>query len=220
MTIETLVQNYPRIYHMAEVGTWDSIRRHGLCSTTALLDLFEINGSERFKIESEHRPECVTIRHPVHGTAVIRDQKPMSLSALQRCLNGLTPQEWFQLLNRKTFFWLTSDRLNTLLGAKAYRKRPHCVLTVDSQLLLHRHAEHVTLCPINSGSTIYNPPTRNGASFFTIENYPYEERRRLRGRGGAIAELVVDYSVPDIRDMVLRVEHRQGDRVIETIWER
>jgi hypothetical protein len=32
--------------------------------------------------------------------------------------------------------------------------------------------------------------------------------------------LVVEYSVPDIRDMVVSVEHRKQDRVLECLWTR
>src|ERR1043166_590052 len=218
MTTDELVEYFPRLYHMAEAGTWESIRKHGLLSTTAMLDLFEVDGQLRKQIESAHRPECVTITHPVQGKAVIRDQKPMREATLLKCLDGLTPSRWYELLNRRTFFWLNSDRLTILLNARAYRDRPHCVLTVDTRRLVQRHASGVTLCPINSGSTIYNPPIRSGKSFYRIADYPFEERRRTRGRKGAIAELVVEYSVPDIRDMVISVEHRRQDKVIERVW--
>ena len=220
MTIDELVGNFPRLYHMAEAGTWESIRKYGLLSTTALLDLFEVNGQRRKQIESAHRPECVTITHPVYGKAVIRDQKPMRESTLLKCLQGLSPSQWYQLLNRRTFFWLDSDRLTTLLNARAYRSRAHCVLTVETKLLLQRHATRITLCPINSGSTIYNPPARGASSFYTIADYPFEERRKTRGRKGAVAELVVDYSVPDIGEMVISVEHRQQNNLLKRLWMR
>src|SRR5690242_18502139 len=104
---------------MAESGSLPGIRRHGLLSTSALLDLFEIAGSERYNIESCRRPGSVVISHPVHGQAVIRDQKPMSEEMLRRCLIGLTPRQWFELLNHKVFFWADGDRLQRLLGARA-----------------------------------------------------------------------------------------------------
>jgi hypothetical protein len=33
-----LVTDNPVLFHMAERGSWDSIREHGLLSTSALLD--------------------------------------------------------------------------------------------------------------------------------------------------------------------------------------
>lgn len=202
---------------MAEQGTWGSIQKHGLLSTTALLDLLGINGSQRDAIESCHRSESVILNHRL-GRFIVRDQKPLRPSTLSSCLQGVTPRDWYRLLNRMTFFWLTPERLETLLNARAYRNRPHCVLTVDTRQLLERHENRITLCPINSGSTIYNPPTRGKKSFYTIINYPFEHRRKARGKSNAVAELAVDYSVPDIAEFVTAVEHRQGSRVVQRIY--
>lgn len=220
MTVDTLIQHFPRLFHMADHNTWNSIRRHGLLSTTALLDLFGINGERRAQIESMRRPECVTITHPDYGVAVIRDQKPMSEAALSKCLSGATPQQWYELLNRRTFFWLNGDRLNRLLEARAYRDRPHCIITVDTRRLLERHADRVTLSPINTGSTIMSAQPRSPATFSSIADYPFDVWRQRRGKKTAIAELVVDYSVPDISELALSVEHREGSRLIETVWTR
>ena len=61
----------------------------------------------------------------------------MSESALKKCLNGMTPTEWYRLLNSKVFFWLTAERVTRLLSARAYRKREHTVLTIDTARLLN-----------------------------------------------------------------------------------
>jgi len=46
-----LLQDCPTLYHMAERGSWPSIREHGLLSTSALLDLYGKQGAEREAIE-------------------------------------------------------------------------------------------------------------------------------------------------------------------------
>lgn len=217
---DELVRRYPLLYHMAEVGTWDSIRRHGLLSTTGLLDLFEIAGAERERIESQRRPESITIKHPKHGTAVIRDQKPMRETAIASCLTDVTPRQWYEILNRRVFFWLTRKRLITLLTARAYKGKMHCVLTVDTTRLIKRHIDEVTLSPINSGSALYNPRPRGNRTFLAPSEYPYLERYKLRGEQDAIAELAVDYAVRDIEDLVVRVDHMKGEKVIKKLYER
>src|SRR2546427_5701554 len=156
MTVDQLVLHYPRLYHMANAGTWESIRARGLLSTSALLDLFAVNGEQRFRIESCHRPDSVEITHPQHGTVVIRDQAPMRERALGKCLDGITPREWYELLNRKAFFWVTQARVETLLGARLYRAKEHTVIEIDTKSLVSQHGDHVTLSPINSGNTLYN----------------------------------------------------------------
>lgn len=206
---------------MAETGTWQSIRRHGLLSTSALLDLFKINGTERRKIEDEHRPESVPITHEQHGSAVVRDQKPMRESALLKCLQKpYTPMDWFRLLNGHVFFWLDSRRLDGLLGARAYRDTQHCVLTLDSQRLVTDYKRDITLSPMNSGSTIYDPLPRGPKTFLPIADFPFEKRRATRPIQNAVVELLVKYAVPNVDNYVLKVEERQGARVIRTILDR
>ena len=205
---------------MAESGTWQSITKHGLLSTTALLDMYGINGEERRVIESCRRPESVTIPHDKYGPAVIRDQKPMSESALRKCLKGMTPSEWYRLLNGKVFFWLTSERVTRLLSARAYRGREHTVLTIDTAKLLERHQADVTLSPINSGSTVYNPQSRDVTTFQALADYPFEAWRKKRGAPTkAIAELAVRHAVPTISDMVVRVERRRESQILEVLYE-
>lgn len=216
---DDFVAYYPRLYHMAEADTWESISRHGLLSTTALLDLFGVSGLQRREIESMHRPTSVTLTHPEHGRAVVRDQKPLRESALRDCLRGMTPQQWYKLLNRHVFFWVTESRLRTLMNARAYRGRKHTVLILDAARLVSQHADRILLSPINSGSTIYNPRARGRQTFLPFSEYPFEERRALRGTANAVAECAVVYSIPDVRSFTLRVEHRIGDEVVDVLWE-
>lgn len=220
MQAELLVEKFPRLFHMADQDAWPSIQKHGLLSTTALLDLFEVGGEKRRALESRHRPECVTIQHPGHGAAVIRDQKPMDDKGLTRCLQGVSPTEWYEILNRRTFFWLTEDRLQRLLSAGAYRDRPHCVLTVDTRALVGRHLERITLSPMNSGCTKPMPHPRGRDCFLPVGEYPYEAWAKKRRKLDAVVELAVDYAVPDVATMVLTVEQRQVGRPPVLIYKR
>src|SRR5882724_8227425 len=142
-----------------------SIRKHGLLSTSALLDLYGLKGEQRRAIESSRRRESVMIQHEIYGPTVIRDQKPMSDRALGKCLQRMTPAEWYEVLNGKVFFWVTSQRVSGLLRARAYRGREHTVLSVDTAKFLARHSREVTLSPINSGSTLYKAQPRGRETF-------------------------------------------------------
>jgi hypothetical protein len=198
---------------MAEPGSWPSIEKHGLLSTSALLDLFEVRGAARKAIESCHRPHSVTLEHPRYGTAVIRDQKPMSEGALRKCLvGGLQPADWYRLLNRHVFFWLSRERLDRLLGARAYRSQRHTILEVDTAPLIAERAELVMLTPINTGSTIFKPQKRGPETFLSISRYPYESWRKKRGPKNAVVELAVASGVPNIRKFVVRVTEEGGGK--------
>src|ERR1700728_2842755 len=91
MDVQELIDRYPRLYHTAHVDAWAGIQAHGLLSTTALLDLFEVCGHNRDLIESTRRPESVVIEHRRFGRAVIRDNKPITDGQLARCLTGMAP---------------------------------------------------------------------------------------------------------------------------------
>ena len=205
---------------MAEKGTWPSIKKLGLLSTTALLDLYGIKGKERDRIESFRRPDSVRISHEEYGTAVIRDNKPISDKALDKCLTGMTKEAWYRLLNGKVFFWLSADRVSGLVSARAYREKEHIVLTVDTAKLLAKCEAEVTLSPINSGSTVYNPQPRDANTFASLKHYPFNEwEKKRRSPTKAIAELAVNYQIEDIDKMILRVERRKKTKILEILYE-
>jgi hypothetical protein len=210
MDVTDLVVRYPRLFHVAESGSWPSIEQHGLLSTTALLDRFEVTGAERVALEAVRRARSVTLVHGEHGSAVLRDQIPLNPTTLARCLVGMTPGEWYQTLNRRVFFWLTEERLERLLAARGNRGRPHDVLTVDSTSLVTAHESKITLAHLNTGTTVFRAPERGPDTFQSIAAYA---RRN-------VVELAVDYSVPDIAAHTLRVESRHGVDVVATLWQR
>src|SRR4051812_8979900 len=110
MLVKDLIEIHPRLFHMAEAGSWDSIRNLGLLSTTAALDILGIEGKSREKLECQHRSEKVSIS--ADGTTIVlRDQKPMPPSRLLTALHdGSTPESWYQLINSKVFFWADESR--------------------------------------------------------------------------------------------------------------
>src|SRR5665811_605720 len=216
-----IAADYPRLYHMAEQGSWASIERHGLLSTGSLLDLFEVEEPERGEILRRRRPASVHLKHATHGEAVVRDQIPLSETRLAACLSDMTLKKWLEALNSRVFFWLDEAHLETLLDARAYRDSEHDVICVDTATLLERHEADITLSPINSGATMYKPPQRGTQTFLPIADYPFDERRRARGIKNAIVELAVNGGIPDILEVALRVERRKaGGRGATTIWKR
>jgi hypothetical protein len=218
MDISELITTFPRLYHMAHANAWPGIQKHGLLSTAALLDLFHIAGEQRYQIESCRRPELVTVEHPEHGNAVIRDNKPMDDAGLKRALTGATPEAWYKLLNLKVFFWLTEERLQKLLGAGPYKNDNHCVLTINSELLISAYESKIWLCPMNSGCTKPFPHPRNPDTFSRISDYPFEMWKKKRaGAAKAVVELAVDYAVPDVSQFVELAELRNSKRIIRRL---
>ena len=215
-----LINHYPRLYHMAEDGALPGILINGLLSATALLDMYGVAGEKRIAIEERRRPESVILSRKGLPDAVIRDNKPMSDSALQKCLqDGLTPHQWYKILNGKSFLWLHKKRLHRLLEAKPYRNRGHTILTFDTASLVATHRDRILLSPINSGSTIMNPRPRGNDTFQSIEAYPFEARRKSRTLENALVELTVAHSVPDAADHLIVAQRIENDTISE-LWRR
>ena len=193
---------------MAEANSWESIKRHGLLSTTALLELFEIQDDARVSIESEKRPNSIEIHHPVCGNASIRDNRPINETVLNRTLVGISTANWYRTLNSRVFFWLTEDRLDRLRGAPAYRGRAHDILTVDTEKLVSAHETDIELCHLNSGAVHPGANYPRGlGSFQRIASYPWSQRCAV-APAEPIVELTVPYSVPNIETFIVDVRTR------------
>jgi len=208
LTPKYLAERWPRLYHMAEASSWESVKRHGLLSTTALLDLFGISGAQRDAIEAARRPESVPIHHADHGTAWIRDNKPINETVLRRTLTGMSEPDWYRTLNGRVFFWLSERRLEKLRNAPPYRQREHDILTVDTKSLVDVYATEIQLCHLNSGAV--HPAAdypRGAGSFQPIASYPWPDRLAT-APAEPIVELTIPYAVPDIDRFVIDVTTR------------
>ena len=217
MRPDDLIRAYPVLYHMTEDVNWPSIRRHGLLSTSGLVELFEIRGAQRKALIEERRPESVLISHPRVGQAVVRDNKPMSEAKLARALVGMTARAWYRLLNGMSFFWVREERVITLLSARGNRDRAHCVIVVNTARLLADHLPRVRLSPINSGNTAYLAARRGRSTFRPIGSYDYEQHRAARGRD-AVVELTVIGGIRNVERYVDRVERWRENRRIAHVW--
>ena len=204
-----LASRHPLLYHVAEDGALPGIERHGLLSTSALLRHFEVEESRRTRLESVWRQESKRISHPVHGTAVLRDQKPMRPEWLQKCLqDGLTPSDWYRLLNGKVFLWPSARTVTHLLHARPYRDRPHLVLVIDTRALLDDGRHVVAASAINSGNARRRPTPRGLGTFVPVSSGQLPRH---------IAEVVVDDSIVDVMPHIQRVERRFGNEVLEVL---
>jgi hypothetical protein len=213
-----LIAKFPRLYHVTDGGAWSSIRTHGLMSTSALLDLYGVQGTARAAFESERRAAGMALKRADFPDVLLRDQTPMSDKALVGCLvDGMTPRQWYETLNGKVFFWASMQRLQRLLTAKAGRDVAQLVFTVDTQSLVDTHRDRVRLSGMNTGSTIRKPLPRGPKTFLPIAEFPYDERRRTRAPSDALVELVVEGAVPDIMDHLIEVDEVGPDCRVE-VW--
>ncbi|CAI4029770.1 hypothetical protein DNFV4_00188 [Nitrospira tepida] len=196
-----------RVYHLAEAANWPSICLSGLLSTKVLLDLAGLQGTERERIERCQRLEHTTLPNGVQ----VRDQKPLPERSLATCLVGLTPPEWYELINSQVFFWLDADRLNR--QRRACEPRPQVVLVVDARRLVARYAERVSLSRINSGQACRRPAMRGRCTFVPyrlwIETGWSSETEglgiRLHARSQRPVELTVAEDARDVMSCLIDV---------------
>lgn len=217
MRAEDLWRTYPVLYHIAWGGSWPNIRRNGLLSTIALLQLYQKSDSEINRLTCFRRDHWVQIECPGLPNAVIRDQKPMSDEGVRRALHGTAePWEWYQLLNSMVFFWPTRKRLKTMLEARAYPKVNHDVLLIDTEKLVEMEFQDIRLSRLNSGCTVPFPHERDMDLFKKIPDYPFEKRRK-KNLNNAIAEVCVLTKVEHIHRAVREVKSGFAKEILDTL---
>jgi len=203
ISVDELVATYPRLYHLTHVDNWDLIQRIGLLSTSALLDLFGIDGETRRVLEASNRRELVPIRSDTYGVAILRDQKPMDDRGLGRALqDGISPEEWYRTVNQHVFFWVDRGRVERLLGARAYRHSRHALLVARTRDILDRYHATTVLSPINTGATKPMPHPRGTDCFVPLPAYPFAHWYQKRKGRDAVVEFAVRGTVENVMEAV------------------
>jgi hypothetical protein len=171
----------------------------------------------REAILRQRRAQSFELQHPVVGTVTIRDQKPLFLHNLD--LIDVTVEEFLELLNSRIFMWTHPQRLERLLGARAYRDTRHDVLVLDTASIVETYYDRIRLTGMNTGATIFpSSPPRGAESFVTIADFPFAARRKPLVDN--VVELCVIGGVDRVEDHVIQVEQRQGAAVTRTLYPR
>ena len=196
------------VYHLAEAANWPAIQRDGLHSASRLLDLAGVKGLDRERLE---KPQRVTHTELPNGVQ-LRDQRPLPPAALATCLIGMSPTEWYALINAHIFFWFDPARLNRQRAA--CDPRPQVVLTMDAGRLIEAYAEYIALTPINTGNARRRPAKRGAATFVpyvTWEASAWASEAAnlgtpLRPSSHPPVELTITRSLPNLMQFVVDVQ--------------
>ncbi len=128
-------------------------------------------------------------------------------------LDGLTPQDWYETLNRRCFFWVNEERLNSILNALPYLGLEHDVLILDTRRLVERNLERITVSHINSGyAGGQHPAMRGNNTFHRIQDCYGDGHQR------EVVELTVEGQVANIAEVTIRVERRKAGKTPRIIW--
>ena len=219
MKPEVLIVNCKQLFHVAEDGSWPSIKTHGLLSTSSLLKKWGYSEKEKEAMCRKHRPNSIIIENENFGRAVLCDQKAINHEKLKCCLVDTTEEEWYRLLNNKVFFWPDWQALKWFLGATAYFNRPHVVITIDARQFLAKYEDQITLSSINSGGTFPkknqdNPEHRGMGTFKSISEYQSRWFRELAVDNGV--QNIVSFALSADR-LVLRSKDAEPEK-LESLW--
>ena len=219
--VARLARRMPRLFHMTEAGSADLIRRDGLWPTSELLDRCGLPAERRTAIEAARRARPVALP----GGAVIRDNGVLDEAKLRGVLtDGLTPEDWYRLLNAHVFFWPSARAMAGLLTARAYRGAEHDVLELDAATLLADHAPSVRLTCINTGATGRTTPRRGPGTFLPLDRWPPSSGDPLwttpAGTIRPIREVAILGGVEDVAPYLLRIARQRAGETERVLWER
>jgi hypothetical protein len=202
-------------YHLVDIRNWKSIQAQGLLSTQRLVELS--TNVDRSMLR-QHRPNGEYLDFG----AFIRDQSPMPRKSIERALrSGVTPEDWFELLNSKVFFWLDLNRLNRHRAACKSQKQ--VVLAIDAGRMLEQYSPFASVSPINSGNAMRAAVPRNLTTFVPYEKWVesgWDSEQvpgiSRRSRSSWPAELTITGEIPDIARFVIgSVYLDAGERLTE-----
>lgn len=200
---------------MAEKDSWPSIKQHGLLTSNEVISRSGITNEHAATKQRSHRNDKEIFDVKELGQIVLRDQVPMPPERLEKALEGgITPDEWYYIINERVFFWAEEHRLLRLLNARLYRDLEHDVLTIDTESLIKAHFENIRICHMNSGNTFPAPHKRGADLFKKIEDY---ETRANGNPSKPVVEITVLGGVPDISNHVTHVRRMKGSEVLHDL---
>jgi hypothetical protein len=177
MKIEEFIKKKEFLYHLTDSDNLEKIKAEKkLLSTEAILNLTSFVENERIEFLSQRRKthEIIEIGEDKYH---IRDQRPISLLNLVKCLTtGFSVKDFFRMLNNRVFFWPTLQRLNS--HYKRYSSENPIIIRVATEELLKINP-HSEFCRLNSGATRSNshlkgaPPERGNGTFLPAEEFKY-----------------------------------------------
>lgn len=203
--LSDFVARYPRLYHLAYGDAWPGLQRYGLLSASALVRLFEVRDAD--SLLAQRRPRSQPLKHPEHGTAVLRDQKPLIEAKLASALTGgMTVPDWLRQLSDMAFFFpgpegRYPEGLNKML--EVYGHEPVVVLTVSTTSLVREYEWSIRLAAINTGAVLYSPAPRGRDTFVSIRRFDHANRK--------VKEVAVQDGVPDPLDHLWKAERWSPD---------
>ncbi|HEX3387037.1 MAG TPA: hypothetical protein VHS53_17675 [Mucilaginibacter sp.] len=173
MDLEQFIEKTPYLYHLtSQTNAVNIIAQRQLFSANELISLSGDNTIQNVKREKRTQHFPLT----VNGVALsLRDQQPISLVALPKCLtDNWSVSDFLYHLNDRVFMWPPLGRLCSHFGR--YESEHPVIFRFDTQSLMDVNP-HVKFCRLNSGATRANsylggkPPERGPNTFQSAADF-------------------------------------------------
>lgn len=173
MNVENFIKLRPYLYHLTDRENRDNIlNKQRLLSTSYIVENSNIVDKLAFLTSRRLGHTEIFINETKYK---IRDQRPISMLALGKCVtDGWSAADFIKHLNDRTFFWPTIKRLNT--HYQRYKIEEPIIIRVKTESLFVLN-DTPKFCRLNSGATRANSylggvaPARGANSFLTADQY-------------------------------------------------
>ncbi|TAI47632.1 DUF7002 family protein [Flagellimonas allohymeniacidonis] len=182
MSAEELIERLPFLYHLTSFENSELILENRVIhSTVALVNGSNLGDDEKQNLLVSRRPEHFYVEDIDGNEIMIRDQRPISVKSLNKCLqDNCSVSDFIFYLNSRIFFWPNLYRLN--IHFNRYSHENPVILKCSTEALLSLN-DHSKFCHLNSGATRCHPkwdgapPPRGLNSFVSLDNFEYGYRK-------------------------------------------
>ena len=175
MNVQKFISLRPFLYHLTdENNIGNIINSRMLLSTQRIVVSSNIIDKQHFLRSKRNNHEIIYSGLQQYK---IRDQQPISICALSKCLtDNWTTGDFIEHLNKRVFFWCTIDRLKRHFDR--YINENPVIIKCSTADVLELNGARVEYCRINSGATRANShlggiaPVRGSNTFFRSDLFP------------------------------------------------
>jgi hypothetical protein len=201
----------PQLFHLTAGDAWESIQEHGLRSATWLVRARALDEERATALLTAPREAIEVIGDPADplGHATLRDQKPLTLSKLERLVEGITPENYIRLINDRVYFYMKAADVERIRGVRDAEGAPQLLLTLDSRRLLADYQGSVRVAKINTGATIGMQGRRGPRTWLAIDKFP--------GRATEVKEFTVLDGISDVTPYLVSAELWNAGEKIEVL---
>ena len=179
MDVTELAEHFPNLWHVTFAGGWEGIQRQGLLRAVDVAP----------ETAEEFRAEVRRVDGSDGLTVTLRDQVS-SRADPSPCLDGITPAQWWSLINGRVYFFRRKDDATKLLDVYLGQGHAQEVVRVRTKAALEAVAGGVEVTTVNAGTFPRTKgPSRGPATFVPLADYPVATVAKIQ-------EVTVTVSVP------------------------